>query len=539
MSGTAGSFNLVDEPWILVRDLCGARGVASLSQIFERSHEFAGVAGDVPTQAFAITRLLLAIIRRAIAWGDRPVDRWAEIWRNGRWPLDEVRAYFESVESRFDLLHPREPFYQVADLATAKNEFRSLDLLLADVPSGAKYFTTRAGKGTESLELAEAARWLVHCQCYDISGIKSADPRDPRATGGKGYPIGVAWAGQLGGVVFDGANLFETLMLNTVLRGPDGEGLRPDDLPVWERVQPSCLERDSLVPTGTCDLLTWQSRRIRLIVSDNRAVKVLVCNGDPLESHNRFNTEYMTQWRYSEPQSKKFGEERFLPRQWAPERALWRGIEALTGDVDDVGGRRTKAAGTAHWLGRLLGTGVLGGDVVIRPHAYGLHYISQSSVVEAAIDDTVQMQLAVMDGDGAARSLAVAAADCGRDAVRALSSLAKRLAQAAGGDGEGEWAAAESAGYFLLDHEFRVWLFALGADPGDELLDSWQKTVRDNVIREARQLIDDAGQPAWLGRMVSGEWRDSSRDYSLFLGALRKALPYAYGPDPSTAGGSR
>lgn len=536
MTSQVASFNLIDEPWILVQDHDGNHRSVSISAALSGASDLRVMGGDVPTQAFAITRVLLAILRRAIVWGDEPVRRWQEIWRAGGFPTDEIERYLDSVRHRFDLLDSREPFYQVADLATAKAEFKPVELLLVDVPTGEKYFTTRAGAGAESLGLGEAARWTVHCQAYDISGIKSADARDPRAKGGKGYPIGVAWCGQLGGVVFEGANLFQTLMLNTVLRGPDGEGPRLDDVPVWERSHPNHLERGSLTPTGTSDLLTWQSRRIRLLAAGNRVVKVLVANGDPIESHNRFNVEYMTEWRYSEAQSKKFGEDRYLPRQWTPERALWRGVEALTGDVDDgtVERHRFKTSGTAHWIKHLRNEGALDGDEFLRPHAYGLTYINQSSVVGAGVDDSLLMRVALLSRRGEARAVAVSAVDSATDAVRTLGALARRLSQAAGGAGEDEQRSAESDAYFALDHAYKSWLQGVREEPDEDIGQRWQVGVRRNVQRAARQLVENAGQPAWLGREVAGRWLDSSLADSLFRGSLRKSLPYAYQSDSTT-----
>ena len=541
MDSDPRSFNLIDTPWILVQDTVGIERTVSISELFAEASRLRSIGGDVPIQAFAITRVLLAIVRRAIDWGSKPVERWAEIWQVGAFPADEISAYLRSVRDRFDLLHPEQPFYQVADLATAKNEFRPLELILADVPTGEKYFTTRAGKGTESLSLAEAARCLVYCHAYDISGIKSADARDPRGKGGKGYPIGVGWCAQLGGVVFEGADLFQTLMLNTVLRGPDGEGPRREDVPVWERTHPDYRQRDTITPTGPCDLLTWQSRRIRLIVSGERVTKVLVANGDPIESYNRFNSEYMTEWRYSEIQTKKFGENRYFPRQWVAERALWRGIEGLTGDIDDtvVERQRVKTSGTAHWISHLLNEDVLDGNEFIRPHAFGQTYINQASVIESSVDDSVLMPLALLSRNSEARSVAVAAVDSAAEAVRALGALARRLAQAAGGEGTGPQQAAESAAYFALDHEYREWLRKLGDEFDDDVGDDWQSRVHRIVESDGRRLVRDAGAPAWLGREVAGKWIDSSVADNWFRGSLRKALPYAYPSESVGESGDR
>ena len=141
------SFNLIDVPWILVQRRDGPVEEVSLLDLFARAHELRGVVGEVPTQTFAITRLLLAILRRALD-GPRTIEDWARWWRAPTLPIDEVRTYLEHFRHRFDLLSPETPFYQVADLRTAKGEFSGLEKLIADVPVGAPYFTTRLGSGS-------------------------------------------------------------------------------------------------------------------------------------------------------------------------------------------------------------------------------------------------------------------------------------------------------------------------------------------------------------------------------------------------------
>ncbi|NYN06610.1 type I-E CRISPR-associated protein Cse1/CasA, partial [Salmonella enterica subsp. enterica serovar Typhimurium] len=69
--------------------------------------------------------------------------------------------------------------------------------------------------GRSKLSFAEAARWLVHTQAYDYSGIKPGVEGDPRVKGGKGYPIGTGWSGMTGGTVIRGTTLLETLLLNS------------------------------------------------------------------------------------------------------------------------------------------------------------------------------------------------------------------------------------------------------------------------------------------------------------------------------------
>lgn len=204
-------FSLIDRPWLLARGEDGAVKELSLVEVFASAHRLLGLVGDVPTQVFAHTRLLLAILHRALA-GPRDLDEWQELWQADTLPADTIEAYLRVHAHRFDLADPHEPFFQVAALRTADGKVSDLSKLIADVPNGHPFFTTRIGT-TLTLEAGEAARWLVHCQAFDPSGIKSGDPADPRTKNGKGYPIGVGWSGNLGGVLVAGHTLRDTLLL--------------------------------------------------------------------------------------------------------------------------------------------------------------------------------------------------------------------------------------------------------------------------------------------------------------------------------------
>jgi len=530
------SFNLIDEPWILIQDHHGATREVSIHELLATAPDLRSIGGDIPTQSFAIIRLLIAVLRRAIRWESDPARTWSAIWAQGRLPQAELDEYLRSVRPRFDLFDPAEPFYQVADLHTASGEFKPIELLMTDVPTGWKYFTTRAGRGTASIAPGEAARWLVHCQGFDASGIKSADPRDPRGKNGKGYPIGVAWAGQLGGVIFEGRTLFQTLMLNTVAVDRNGRSPDPADLPAWEHAHADFRQRTPLVPAGPADLLTWQSRRIRLVAERGAITRVLVANGDPLEAHNRYDLEYMTGWRFSEVQSKKFGEDRYLPKRWSPDEALWRGMAGLLADVSDGDRIRNRASETAHWLERLVDARVVDPDLPLRPHAFGLDYINQASVVGASVDDSLQLRVALLGRASTARLRAERAVDAATEAVRALKTLARRLTQAAGGAGEAGAQEAGAAAYFALDDRYRKWLAKLTEDSGPAVVADWEKEVSDETGSAARQLVSDAGEHAWRGRLVDGRRLDSAVALTLFRGALRKALPAAFEDDRTDGG---
>ena len=181
--------------------------------------------------------------------GPRDITEWELLWNAEKLPVAQIAPYLNRYRERFDLFHPETPFLQVAGLRTAKCETAELSKLISDVPNGAPMFTTRIG-GDLSVPYAEAARWLVHCQAFDPSGIKAGAVGDDRVKGGKGYPIGVAWSGLLGGVLLEGRTLKETLLLNLIAADFDVCGRDPAvDLPVWERPPVTAAEEAPATPS--------------------------------------------------------------------------------------------------------------------------------------------------------------------------------------------------------------------------------------------------------------------------------------------------
>ena len=56
-------YNLLDEPWIsVVTDYKGTTKSVGLKEFFRDAHKFIALAGDMPTQDFAVMRFLLAIL---------------------------------------------------------------------------------------------------------------------------------------------------------------------------------------------------------------------------------------------------------------------------------------------------------------------------------------------------------------------------------------------------------------------------------------------------------------------------------------------
>lgn len=528
------SFNLVDEPWIMARDATGTVHELSIRQLLHQSSALTEIVGDLPTQAFALTRLLLAILHRATD-GPRTEQDWADLWVAEQLPLSQIDGYLDRVHDRFDLLHPSEPFYQVANLHTAKNESFGLERLIADAPTGRPYLTLRLSSSYEEIGFAEAARWLVHCQAFDPSGIKSGAVGDPRVKGGKGYPIGVGWAGAIGGVLPVGANLRETLLLNLVAADYDAELDVDRDLPPWERPQlTECEERSERNPRGPVDLLTWQARRIRLFHDGGQVTGVLVCNGDRLTPQNRHRWERMTAWRRSQNQEKQLKLPHvYMPRLHDPDRSLWRGLESLlparTGSARN--GDPIVAPTVLDWISRLQWNERLPASMQLRVRAIGMEYINQNAMVGDVIDDALTMDAGLMSTKhpelGAQVVGAVAAIDQG---VRALADLAGNLAIAGGGERAAAQDSARAYGYASLDQPFRSWL--AGLNPTDtspqDARASLDRSAVGVLTRLSGELIDSAGPSAWVGRQVGKHTFSIATAEQWYRRKLREAFPTVF-----------
>lgn len=525
-------FELLDQPWISALDLDGRQRQESLRTVFACAHELSTLTGELPTQAFAVLRVLLAVLRRSIA--DRrgtSAQVWAGLWEQQTLPTDDIEAYLSRHAARFRLFDPHAPFFQVADLQADNGKTSSLDRIIADVPNGEKYFTTRSGAAVERIEFAEAARWLIHAQAFDASGIKSGAVGDPRVKGGKGYPIGLGWTGNLGGVFLEGSTLRETLLLNLALRDVNGERFAADDLPAWERPPDRAAVDGNRQPTGPADLCTWQSRRIRLVHDESHVTGVILCNGDALEPFNRHLIEPMTAWRFSATQTKKAGQTRHYPLAHNPDKALWRGLRSLieqvavATDVED----RAIAPGLLEWVSYLLEEEVLAPTHQLRLHAVGMEYVSNQSVVGDIVDDTIGFRAALLAADPALRYVAIQAAQTAEDAVIALGALAGNLAVAAGGESDAAKGRARESGYFALESPYRRWLADLRADADlTEYGERWERAVRAVIETAGRSLVDSAGSPAWVGREVNGSYLDASLADIWFRARLKKLLPAAY-----------
>jgi CRISPR system Cascade subunit CasA len=535
-------FNLVDEPWVPVLDAGGRDTQVSLREVFHRADGLRTLTGELPTQSFAILRVLLAVLHRAVQ-GPEDTEHWAEIRDGWSQTLVDIDAYLDDFHDRFWMRHPVHPFMQVADLRTAHDETFDFSRIICDGPGSSDFITTRLAEEVERLSWSEAVRWLVHAQAFDISGIHSAAVGDPRVKSGKGYGIGTGWAGQLGGIYLVGESLRETLLYNLIAPSVVGIEGGTDDLPVWERPPLSALPEGWIPngdasgyrePVGLVDLYTWPTRRIRIFGTPGSATGVLNCQGDKIAGQNRFLFEPMTAWRYSDPQTKKTGHDTYMPQKHSPGRAFWRGLSGLLPNVPSIsrnGPPSRMAPALVKWMAELQARQLVS-DKLLPINAVGIQYGTQEAVFEEMVSDSLTLPATLVTDDAAelART-AVDAVSHAENAVFALGSLAQNIALATGEspDSDGSRRKIAARAYAELDAEFRRWVLTLEPRCAPvECLNAWHRDVKRVVESLAQEVIDQSGPGALVGRVTNQQFRDAGLAQVWFRRKLRENLPGAY-----------
>ncbi|WP_026162317.1 type I-E CRISPR-associated protein Cse1/CasA [Corynebacterium ulceribovis] len=546
-------FSLVDDPWILVVDTDGHQRLVGIRQLFSGDVSAMAIQGDSPAQNYAILRLLLAIFWRAHApeskvragrtfsfsdWFERTRKRLQTTGRD-----EAVLQYLAEYEDRFELIDSPTPFMQVPGLHVKSGEVKHITTIVPEAQED--YFSMRAGQPRDTLEFAEAARWLIYAQAFDYSGIKSGLVGDSRVKGGKGYPIGTGWTGMTGGTVVVGDTLLDTLVLNTTIDAL----INPGDRPVWERTPDGSDSRAAVGeppgPQGPADLATWQSRRIRLHVNEGRVTGVVLGNGDKIpEAGANVLDDPMTPYRYSANKSKK-GRTVYYPRPYDTQRTMWKALEPLiVAETDGGFSGKEKAPKRPMNLDNLanLSDEVDGIPQVLNIDLVSVEYGNQASSVATTFAAQMNMPTILLMRQSAPLRAVVrdAAAQTTKGAV-SLGQFAGNLLVAAGDDylfrpEPTDRALAE------LEPQFNTWLESLAALPVSAaraeheltkpFIEQWQQTARQLIDEHARILLRGAGPKSFVGRTLESGGENSNSQfvsaasyYQLLQRSLDKVLP--------------
>ena len=500
-------FNLLDEPWIVVRTTGNVTKEVSILDLFAHAHEYRGLAGELPTQDIAVMRLLLAVMHAAfvtedIEDRDDAVELWKALWENRKFPYEVIEQYLEEYRERFWLFHPETPFYQLANIRQAMDSFngkpggkaagketeeklKPVARLIGELfqsDNKLRLAPMRAGEGQKSLSYAEAARWLLHLNGFDDNAAKKPTPKT------------IGYLGQLGIIIVEGKNLFETLMLNFVLVDQRDEIFADGQVEkgaYWEK--PVCDKIENLVvqPRAQKELLTMQSRRILLKREKTRVIGYLLTMGDYYGKEKEANllNEYMTQW-------KKDDDVGFIPKKHRPEIQIWREFSSLLG-AGEIGDARV--SGVVYWQRVLKEENIISGILKLKKVGACFELKGTGWMIQDYVEDTLDISTDLIESLNRGWVTEIAAAlDCVEKAVLQLGGLAGNLAKIKDGDKKDHKAvmrAAREQGYAGLNGAFRQWLLSINAkeDKVADKIQEWLNIAKSILLRIGDDLVNDCG----------------------------------------------
>jgi len=539
-------FNLLREPWIKVMRPDGETEEVSLLDVFRRAPEFKGLAGELPTQDVAVLRLLLAVLHAVFGRYDtdgtyapicsdadpRPspgdaLKRWKALWDRGAFPMGIIEDYLTHYEERFWLFHPERPFYQVAALQSRNDKFgpfeaSKLNGQLAESDHKVRLFPQRSGKEKSILKYGEATRWLLWTNAFsETFGKLEAKGKQNKTS----PTLGVGWLGKLGLIFAVGNNLFETLLYNYVLQKENKE-LWSKEKPIWEADTVITNERNEItMPINLSELLTLQSRRLLLKRENDNVTGYFLTSGDFFSEINAFS-EQMTIWRNT---AKREGDQpEYHPKRHDPSRQIWRDFSALVSQSES-----RRRPGVVSWLALLKSEGY-----IPRSHfcfqTAGVSYGTMMAVIDDTFSDSISFNAKLLTALGENwTSRIIDEIGVTENLVAQVGFLEQNLAKAEGdADGGSRKNAAKEQAYFRLDMPFRRWLESIDPEKDEmsEACDRWWEEERRIVRMLGRELVEQAGPQAFVGRTVVEDKKErrytapEAYNYFLYRTSTRQAL---------------
>jgi CRISPR system Cascade subunit CasA len=326
------SFNLITEPWIpCSMSSDGSLRELSLREVLARAPGIEEINDPSPLVTVALHRLLIAILHRN--FGPKSINEWHDLSLKGSFDEVALTGYFDRWSGRFDLFSEQSPFYQCAGLDYSYE--RPISTLLPQLAAGnnATLFDHCVDDVPVFLSPKEAAKYVIAHQAFTVGGLISFEKgQDPKI-----YKSADAAPLTKGAVqVVKGDNLFRTLLLNMVPYDPEHElpfAAEGPDMPSWES-DCGCYVGDRL-PQGYLDLLTWQSRRIRLHPEDDElgntvVSKIVIMKGSQFPDGFLLRN-YETMLSYRDNPKAKPKEDPYILLGFREDKALWRDSQAVLG----------------------------------------------------------------------------------------------------------------------------------------------------------------------------------------------------------------
>ena len=559
-----GRFNLIDEPWIsVIIDKKGNTNQVSLRDIFKNAHEYYGLAGETKTQDFAVFRVLLAVVHTVFSrfnadggeygyftlndrYGqEEDIDEndlesyvedlyrtWIEIWEARKFP-PIVNDYLSKWHERFYLFDAEYPFYQLTkeDILPEKlNKSnassisgKNINRLISESSNKIALFSPKfeAENNKEKLNDDEIARWLITFQNY--TGLS-----DKAIFGKEKYKASKGWLFDLGGIALKGKNLFETLLLNSILVPGDSKYEMARQKPCWEFTSGEKIRSHfSRKPLDNLsELYTIWSRGIYIdpATDSNLPFVCEVVKLPDIDHQNQF-LEPMTLWRYNENGENK---DKFTPRKYPVNQSIWRsfGLIAISYDGDEKT-KPNRRPGIIDWFEKITEK-FNNFDIALQAIGMQDDGNATSWVPVDEFYDTLNIHDIVLT-DIEEYGWTPRINDVVEETKKAIGFTyrnfigdIKEIRNLRSNDFVNH--EVEKL-YFMIDGPFRNWIVSITPqDSKDDKIFEWRNTVKEIIINQAQEVVRQAGTRDYKGIIVDEHIKNIATAYNRFNFFLSRQL---------------
>lgn len=555
-----GEFNLLDEEWInVVTDYKGTTKPVGMKEFFENAHNYIALAGDTPTQDFAVMRFLLAVLHTVFSrydadgnayemlemndrmqpkeepaedleeYEDLLMDTWKDLWNKGNFPKI-VNEYLEEWKDRFNLFDDKYPFYQVTEKEidvskinkSAPSEVlgKNINRRISESANKIALFSPKYSNdlNKEKMSQDEVARWLLTFQSY--SGLS-----DKVIFGKEKYKASKGWLFDLGGVFLSSDNLFKTILLNLQLKNFSNKIQKP----CWEFSPEEVVQKQmSFEPIDNiAELYTVWSRAVCIKdYSPENAFSMSIVKLPEVIHEDQF-LEPMTIWRYNTTGDNK---EKFTPRKHQMNKSMWRSFGLITETESEENPdpkNKKRKPGIIDWMNKISD---FVDDKIIKINSISMEddgnatsWVPTNEVVDHLyIDEAVFNDL---EKEGWIYRINKVV-DMTKEVVEFIyKGFLNDINEIRNLESKDFVNNGVELLYYEIDKPFRDWILSIDInDDKEKKITDWKNELSYLVFNQAEKIAKSSNSRDFIGISVDGTTKNIATAFNIFSARLNKKL---------------
>lgn len=555
-----GEFNLLDEGWInVVTDYKGTTKPVGMKEFFENAHNYIALAGDTPTQDFAVMRFLLAVLHTVFSrydadgnayemlemndrmqpkeepeedleeYEDLLMDTWKDLWNKGKFSK-VVNEYLEKWRDRFNLFDDKYPFYQVTEKEidvskinkSAPSEVlgKNINRRISESANKIALFSPKYSSdlNKEKMSQDEVAIWLLTFQSY--SGLS-----DKVIFGKEKYKASKGWLFDLGGVFLSSDNLFKTLLLNLQLKNFSNKIQKP----CWEFSPEEVVQKQmSFEPIDNiAELYTVWSRAVCIKdYSPENAFSMSIVKLPEVIHEDQF-LEPMTIWRYNTTGDNK---EKFTPRKHQMNKSMWRSFGLITETESEENPdpkNKKRKPGVIDWMNKISD---FVDDKIIKINSISMEddgnatsWVPTNEVVDHLyIDEAVFNDL---EKEGWIYRINKVV-DMTKEVVEFIyKGFLNDINEIRNLESKDFVNNGVELLYYEIDKPFRDWILSIDInDDKEKKITDWKNELSYLVFNQAEKIAKSSNSRDFIGISVDGTTKNIATAFNIFSARLNKKL---------------